>query len=75
MLRWSDSKSKPPREALRDAASIAAYYSGARNARMVPVAYTLKKYVRKPKGSAVGAVVMDREDVVMVEPKIPGGKE
>jgi predicted ribosome quality control (RQC) complex YloA/Tae2 family protein len=73
VLRWGDSKSKPPREALRDAASIAAYYSGARNARMVPVAYTLKKYVRKPKGSAVGAVVMDREEVVMVEPKIPGG--
>lgn len=71
VLKWSDPKSKPPREAIRGAASIAAYYSGAKNAKMVPVAYTLKKYVRKPKGSAVGAVVMDREEVVMVEPKLP----
>jgi predicted ribosome quality control (RQC) complex YloA/Tae2 family protein len=71
VLKWSDPKSKPPREAIRGAASIAAYYSGSKNAKMVPVAYTLKKYVRKPKGSAVGAVVMDREEVVMVEPKLP----
>ncbi|MBC8145304.1 MAG: DUF814 domain-containing protein [bacterium] len=71
VLRWNDTKSKPPKEAIRGAASVAAYYSGAKNARMVPVAYTLKKYVRKPKGSGVGAVVMDREDVIMVEPKLP----
>jgi predicted ribosome quality control (RQC) complex YloA/Tae2 family protein len=71
VLRWSDPKSKPPKEAIRGAASIAAYYSGAKNAKMVPVAYTLKKYVRKPRGAAVGAVVMEREDVIMVEPKLP----
>jgi len=71
VLRWNDAKSKPPKEVLRQAASIAAYYSGAKNAKMVPVAYTLKKYVRKPKGAAVGAVVMEREEVVMVEPKLP----
>jgi predicted ribosome quality control (RQC) complex YloA/Tae2 family protein len=60
VLRWNDTKSKPPKEAIRAAASIAAYYSGAKNAKMVPVAYTMKKHVRKPKGAAVGAVVMDR---------------
>jgi predicted ribosome quality control (RQC) complex YloA/Tae2 family protein len=73
VLRWSDPKSKPPKETLRQAASVAAYYSGARGAKMVPVAYTLKKYVRKPKGAAVGAVVMEREEVIMVEPKLPQG--
>lgn len=71
VLRWSDAKAKPPKEAIRYAASLAAYYSGARNARMVPVAYTLKKYVRKPKGAAPGAVVMEREEVVMAEPRLP----
>jgi len=75
VLRWSDTKSKPPKDTLRQAASIAAYYSGARGAKMVPVAYTLRKYVRKPRGAAVGAVVMEREDVIMVEPKLPGGGE
>ena len=74
VLRWNDPKSKPPKEAIRGAASIAAYYSGAKNAKMVPVAYTLKKYVRKPRGAAVGAVVMEREEVVMVEPKLPDEK-
>jgi predicted ribosome quality control (RQC) complex YloA/Tae2 family protein len=71
VLRWNDPKSKPPKEALRAAASLAAYYSGAKNAKMVPVAYTLKKHVRKPRGAAVGAVVMEREEVIMVEPKLP----
>lgn len=71
VLRWGDPKSKPPKEAIRGAASVAAYYSGSKNAKMVPVAYAMKKYVRKPKGSAVGAVVMEREDVIMVEPKLP----
>lgn len=71
VLRWGDAKSKPPKEAIRGAASIAAYYSGAKNAKMVPVAYTLKKYVRKPRGAAVGAVTMEREDVIMVEPMLP----
>jgi predicted ribosome quality control (RQC) complex YloA/Tae2 family protein len=73
VLRWGDAKSKPPKEAIRGAASVAAYYSGSKNAKMVPVAYTLKKYVRKPKGAAVGAVVMEREEVVMVEPRLPEG--
>ncbi len=73
VLRWSDAKSKPPKEAIRGAASLAAYYSGARNGRNVPVAYTLKKYVRKPKGAAPGSVVMEREEVIMVEPKLPEG--
>jgi predicted ribosome quality control (RQC) complex YloA/Tae2 family protein len=73
VLRWNDPKTKPPKEAIRGAASIAAYYSGARGAKMVPVAYTLKKHVRKPRGAAVGAVVMEREEVIMVEPRLPAG--
>jgi len=75
VLRWNDAKTKPPREAIRAAASIAAYYSGARNAKSVPVAYTQKKYVRKPRGSAPGSVVMEREQVVMAEPKLPASDE
>ena len=33
--------------------------------------YTQRKYVRKQKGAAVGAVTVDRERVVMVEPGLP----
>jgi predicted ribosome quality control (RQC) complex YloA/Tae2 family protein len=62
---------KPPKEIMKKTASIAAYYSQARNAKYVPVAYTQKKYVRKPKGANTGSVVMTKEEVVMVEPKLP----
>lgn len=48
-------------------------YSSARNASYTPVAYTEKKYIRKPKGAHPGAVVMEREKVVMVSPGLPEG--
>ncbi len=66
---------KPPKHIVEGAAAIAAYFSKSRNAKLTPVAYTQKKHIRKPKGSAPGAVVLDREDVVMVKPSIPNGSE
>jgi predicted ribosome quality control (RQC) complex YloA/Tae2 family protein len=65
---------KPPKQILMKAAEITAYYSGARNAKYVPVIYTFKKYVRKPKGANVGAVIVAKETVIMAEPKIPAGE-
>lgn len=70
-----DKEMKLPKHILTKAAEITAYYSGARNAKYVPVVYTFKKYVRKPKGANVGAVVINKEDVIMVEPKLPEGQE
>lgn len=52
------------------AAQVAAYYSKNKGNALAAVTYTLKKFVRKPKGSEPGQVVVDREEVVMVEPKI-----
>lgn len=62
---------KIPRDMIKRAAEIAAYYSQAKNAKYVPVAYTEKKYVRKPKGANPGSVVIAREEVIMVEPRLP----
>ena len=62
---------KPPKEALVQAARIAAYYSKMRKASTVPVAYTERKYVRKPKGAEPGAVILEREKVIFVEPGLP----
>lgn len=75
VLRWNDARERPPKRLLEEAAMIAAYYSGAKNSRLVPVAWTFKKHVRKPKGAAPGSVVMGREEVLMVEPGLPGGEE
>ena len=60
-----------PREIVYQAAGIAAYYSKMRNASTVPVAYCERKYVRKPKGIARGAVTLEREKVIFVKPKLP----
>lgn len=62
---------RPPKDILERAAAIAAYYSQARNASYTPVIYTQRKYVRKPKGANVGAVVVEREQVLMVKPFLP----
>ncbi len=64
---------KIPKQVLETAAAITAYYSHARNASYVPVVYTQRKYVRKPKGANVGAVVIDKEQTVMVKPALPAG--
>ena len=63
-----NSEQKVPKNILKKAASIAAYYSQARNAKYTPVAYTFKKYVRKPKGANTGSVIICKEEVIMVEP-------
>jgi predicted ribosome quality control (RQC) complex YloA/Tae2 family protein len=59
----------PPKEAIEQAAEIAAYFSDAKTQSLAPVIFTKKKFVRKPKGAAPGAVVVEREEVVMVCPR------
>lgn len=72
VLRSSRS-TKPPKNVLETAAAIVAYYSKARNAKYTPVVYTQRSHVRKPKGAAVGAVILEREDTIMVSPGLPAG--
>lgn len=60
---------KPSKEIIEKSASIAAYYSSQRNGGFVPVIYTQRKYVRKPKGANPGSVVVAKEEVIMVTPK------
>ena len=74
ILRTNSGKGEPGKKAKAQAASIAAYYSKMKNATMVPVAMTEKKYVRKPKGAPPGTVVLEREKVVFAEPALPDGK-
>ena len=60
-----------PETVIEKAAQLAAWYSKRKNDSMCPVLYTPKKYVRKPKGSAPGAVVVEREKVILVTPGNP----
>ncbi|MEI8133659.1 MAG: NFACT RNA binding domain-containing protein [bacterium] len=60
-----------PKEAIEQAAEIAAFFSDAKTQKHAPVAYTRRKFVRKPKGALPGAVLIEKEEVVIVTPKIP----
>jgi len=71
VIRMGNRKDYPPQKVLLKAASYAAYYSQARGMKTAPVMYTKVKYVRKPKGAAPGAVVVEREQVEMVPPMKP----
>lgn len=59
---------KFPKDVIEYAASLAAYNSKRRNETLCPVIVTPRKFVRKRKGDPAGAVVVEREDVVIVEP-------
>ena len=72
VLKVKGNTKEVPREAIRQAASIAAYYSKMRKASMVPVAYCERKYVRKQKNSATGTVFLEREEVIFVKPYLLG---
>jgi predicted ribosome quality control (RQC) complex YloA/Tae2 family protein len=63
---------KIPNSVIETAASLAAYFSKRRNETLAPVIVTQKKYVRKPKGLNEGQVVIEKEEVVMVEPRLIG---
>lgn len=71
LIRMGNKKEMPPKSVILQAASYAAYNSKAKGADIVPVIFTKKKYVRKPKGSPPGAVVVDREEVEFVSPQKP----
>ena len=58
---------KVQRETLLFAAKVAVQNSPSKHAGYVPVDYTLKKYVRKPKGSKVGAAVYTHEKTLHVD--------
>ena len=75
VLRMGTGKGEISRKAREQAASIAAYYSKMKNAKLVPVAMTQRKYVHKRKGSPAGTVTVDRETVIMVPPQLPEQKK
>jgi predicted ribosome quality control (RQC) complex YloA/Tae2 family protein len=58
-----------PKDVIERAAQLAAFNSKRKTDTLCPVAYTPKKFVRKRKGDPAGAVIVDREDVILVEPK------
>lgn len=73
VLRWNRAE-RPPAADLREAATLAANHSGARGSRHVPVDWTRRKWVRKPRGAPPGAVAPERVETLFVSPD-PGLEE
>ncbi|MEM7297209.1 MAG: NFACT RNA binding domain-containing protein [Bacteroidota bacterium] len=65
-------KEKPgqnyPEYIIEKAAGLAAANSKRKTDTLCPVIYTPKKFVRKMKGAPAGQVIVEKEEVVMVEP-------
>lgn len=60
-----------PKEIIKTAASICAYYSKAKNAKIVKVSYTQLKNVQKYKGAKSGSVVIKNEKIIKCSPLLP----
>jgi predicted ribosome quality control (RQC) complex YloA/Tae2 family protein len=59
-----------PRDVVERAASLAAYNSKRKTDTLAPVTFTPRKFVRKRKGDPAGMVVVEREEVILVEPTL-----
>jgi predicted ribosome quality control (RQC) complex YloA/Tae2 family protein len=71
VLRRDSKTTMPPPAVLDQAAGIAAWHSKARGSELVPVIVTERKYVRSPRKALPGAVLVDREEVLIVTPRVP----
>jgi predicted ribosome quality control (RQC) complex YloA/Tae2 family protein len=71
VLKLGTGKGEISKQAIAQAASIAAYYSKMKNASMVPVTMCEGKFVRKPKGVPAGTVYVEREQTIFAEPALP----
>lgn len=70
ILRHPENRT-PDSAAIKQAASIAAWHSKARNAGSVPVCYTECRHVGKPRGARPGSVTIKREKILKTRPALP----
>jgi predicted ribosome quality control (RQC) complex YloA/Tae2 family protein len=69
VIRTKNEPAAVPQSVIQKAALLAARHSAAKHSSMVPVDYTLKKFVRRPRGSASGAALYRNEKTIYVSPK------
>lgn len=69
VIRTHGKPDQVPPSVLHYAARLCAQHSSQKHSSLVPVDYTLKKYVRKPRGSAPGSVQIRQEKTLHISPK------
>ena len=68
LIRTNNNPQAVPRQVLEYAAQLAAANSPQRHSSIVPVDYTLRKYVRRPRGAQPGFVTYTHEKTLHVSP-------
>jgi len=71
VLRMEGRQDNPPKKILKIATALAARFSKAKHASLVPVIWTRKRYVRKPRRSPAGLAVCSHEKTLFVAPSLP----
>jgi predicted ribosome quality control (RQC) complex YloA/Tae2 family protein len=69
VIKYPNKSFEPSKREIEEAAALAAWHSKARNNKLVPVVYTERRYVRKPRKAKPGLVTVEREKSIMVEPR------
>jgi hypothetical protein len=75
VLRRAGRADDPSRQAILEAAGIAAFHSKVGKSSAVPVCYTERRHVRKPRGAKPGLAVVRNEKVVFVDPGLPSARD
>lgn len=63
-----------PDSTIQEAAELAVLYSKAQHSSNVPVDYTYRRYVRKPKGARPGMVIYDHQQTLYITPAFKDAK-
>ncbi|MFQ5498831.1 MAG: NFACT RNA binding domain-containing protein, partial [Candidatus Zixiibacteriota bacterium] len=71
VLKFPNKSFEPTKAEIEETAAVAAWHSKARNDSLVPIIYTQRKYVRKPRKAKPGLVTVEREKSIMVTPRKP----
>jgi predicted ribosome quality control (RQC) complex YloA/Tae2 family protein len=71
VLRRGKGKNEPSKATLEEVASWTAHFSQARSSGKVPVIYTRKKFVRRPRKAPPGLAVCTHEKTLIVRPREP----
>ncbi|MBD3221473.1 DUF814 domain-containing protein [bacterium] len=75
IIRTGGRPDQVPRAVLERAAALAALHSKARHSALVPVIYTERRYVRKPRRAPAGTAVCLQEKNLFAEPGVHRGVE
>jgi len=70
LLRCGEREMAVDKESIKEAASLAAYFSKMRNATKVAVHYCQAKHVSKPRGAKPGTVNIKQFSKIQVRPKL-----